>query len=77
MHKDDSYFMNQVDSFGDTIEQEETTKFLESLGYSGVYLGGFSDLRLKFVAPGIKWRISEYDGSETLETEEDADFISF
>ena len=42
-------------------------RFIESLGYSNVYMGGAYQLEVEWVKPGSYVRITEYDGSEGLE----------
>ena len=76
-HKDDRKFMSQIDSFSDTAAKKEAKAFFESLGYKSPYLGGFSDIELKWVSRGTYWRITAYDGSEYLETFENAGFNVF
>ena len=76
-HKDDEDFMANVDSFSENDDKEEVAAFFESLGYHSVYLGGFNQIVMRYVKPGVKWKISEYDGWESLETENDDDFIAF
>lgn len=41
-------------------------KFMESIGYTNVYCGGWRDMKLEWVPKGVKWRIDEYDGSEGI-----------
>lgn len=48
----------------DAIEQYTEEK------YGGYYYGGIADLTVKWVPVGAKFRIHEYDGSETLVLEE-------
>ena len=40
-------------------------------------MGGFYKIELRFVKPGVGWKIEEYDGSEKLVTVEDEEFIVF
>lgn len=35
--------------------------------YPGTYLGGISDIEVEWVAQGTRFRINEYDGSESVE----------
>ena len=55
---------------------DEMEEFLNSIGYKNVYMGGYSDLDLEFVTPGIKFYIDEYDGAESLITENDGRFCT-
>lgn len=59
-------------------ETIKTTKELfESFGYAEVYFGGFTDIELVWVDKGRYFRIDEYDGMESIEYLEEADFIVF
>lgn len=47
--------------------EEITENWLKSIGYDNVYVGGFAgDLEVIFLTPGTKFRIDEYDGSESV-----------
>lgn len=81
-HKDDEEFMATVDEFGfggasESAAHKEAMEFFSSLGYGTPYMGGFEDIELEFVEKGMPWRITEYDGSESLETFDTAGFITF
>lgn len=41
-------------------------RFLKSLGYEDVYMGGYDGLVLKFVPKGTMFYITEYDGCEGI-----------
>lgn len=43
--------------------------------YPNVYVGGIDGLTVEFVSPGTKFRIDEYDGSESLIRQEDDEWI--
>ena len=44
--------------------------------YGGyIYTGGMSQLKIKWLVPGTKFRITEYDGSEDLEFDENIEWI--
>lgn len=75
-HKDDAEWMSTVD-YGVSPAAKEAKGFFESIGYGDPYMGGFDQIVLKFVGPGVWWRITEYDGSESLETFENAGFVKF
>lgn len=49
---------------------EDMEKFLVSIGYEHVYMGGYYSLRLQWVPKGQLFCIHEYDGSESIETPE-------
>ena len=44
--------------------------FVESLGYSRPYMGGYDSLRIEYIPRGYMFCIYEYDGSESIETPE-------
>ena len=60
----------------DTMKEgeEEVSAFLETLGYHNTYCGGWYQLELRWVPVGKSFRITEYDGFETLLYLEDAGF---
>jgi hypothetical protein len=47
----------------------------ENLNEENVYTGGVMDLEIAWVPVGTKFKISEYDGSESIIFEEDLDLI--
>lgn len=49
---------------------EEMRSFLDEIGYSNVYMGGYSNLEIKWVPKGQMFCIHEYDGAESIETPE-------
>lgn len=49
---------------------EEMKEFLESIGYSNTYMGGYSSLRIEYIPRGTMFCIHEYDGSESIDTPE-------
>lgn len=78
-HKDDEKFMREIDAFSDNNAAKcEAREFFNSIGYEKMpYMGGFNQICLEFVPKGVPFRISEYDGNETLETFDDAGFMTF
>ncbi len=48
-------------------ETLEAIEFFESLGYHGLYFGGYKPNMVKWVRAEAIWRVSEYDGSEIIE----------
>ena len=44
----------------------ELEEFLDSIGYGGVYTGGYNGLDITWVPVGSRFAITEYDGSEGL-----------
>lgn len=75
--KDDKEFMKKIDTFTGNDAKIEAKNFMKSIGYSDLYMGGFSDITLQYVEKGVPWRITEDDGYEKLETWDDAGFITF
>jgi hypothetical protein len=49
--------------------EEITEKWLMDIGYEG-YTGGRKQLIVEWLAPGTRFRVEEYDGSESLVTQE-------
>lgn len=48
------------------IDTDEFEKYLDSIGYKGVYMGGADDLTIYWVKTGQSIYIDEYDGLETI-----------
>jgi hypothetical protein len=46
-----------------------------AIKYPDMYMGGVSDLTVEWVPQGTLFRITEYDGSETIELKEADDWI--
>lgn len=59
-----------VDDNLDKLETYITLKYPEA------YLGGVSTLKVKWIPVGTKFRIVEYDGSESIEIKDDLDWIT-
>lgn len=55
-------------SNGECVGEKGFTKFLGDIGYKAdsIYLGGVRNIEVKKVNVHDKWRISEYDGWESL-----------
>lgn len=61
----------------DGREMDITEEWLEKeLGLEGVYTGGRDGLYIKWVPEGTKFRIDEYDGAETIITDEDLNIVA-
>ena len=56
------YWLNERPSSSDMC------KFLESLGYEDIYMGGYKSLTIQYIPRGTMFCIHEYDGSESIET---------
>lgn len=63
-------------TFGKKIKHDELRDWLESIGYHNVYTGGWEDIRIEWVDKGTMFRISEYDGAESLETPQSKDWCT-
>lgn len=46
---------------------DELDKFLESIGYHGIYTGGWDDILIHWVDKGTMFKIDEYDGAESID----------
>lgn len=49
------------------MPEERVKKYLESIGYYNVYMGGWDTIDIVWVPIGSYWRIEEYDGAERVE----------
>jgi hypothetical protein len=60
------------------VEQEEFDKVLTymELKYPDAYTGGLEDLQVEWVPVGARFRIDEYDGSESLVLEENEHWMT-
>ena len=47
-----------------------------TLKYPNIYDGGMWDLRVAWIPEGSMFRINEYDGDESIELKDDADWIT-
>ena len=58
-------------------EMDITEEWLKSeLGLEEVFTGGRDGLYIKWVPEGTRFRIDEYDGAETIITDEDLDMVA-
>lgn len=57
--------------YGKYVSLDKLKTFLESIGYEGVYCGGWKNIVIEKIKPNCKFRIDEYDGSEELISYED------
>lgn len=46
-----------------------------ALRYPDIYTGGIEDLQIRYLPVGTRFRINEYDGNETLEVQEEMNWI--
>ena len=73
--KELAYDKRIVEKWLEDVSADEMCNYVESLGYTRPYMGGYRDLELEFVPRGTVFRIHEYDGSEYIETIDDMDMI--
>ena len=61
----------------DGREMDITEEWLKSeLGLEEVFTGGRDGLYIKWVPEGTKFRIDEYDGAESIITDEDLNMVA-
>jgi hypothetical protein len=48
----------------------------KEIGIPNVYCGGASDLRIEWMPEGTPFKIDEYDGSESIITQDDFDSVA-
>ena len=65
--KDDKDLCKKISSLN-TDENKKASKYFESLGYEDVYFGGFKDLVIEWIPEGVRYKIDEYDGCESIVT---------
>lgn len=71
----DPTVVNFVLTITDKVERTEKIGVYATLKWPDAYLGGASDLRVEWLTPGSAFRIQEYDGSESVETIGNVDWI--
>ena len=65
-----AYDKRIIEKWLEKATSDEMCDYIESLGYRRPYMGGYYDLRLRFVPRGTMFCIHEYDGAESIETPE-------
>ena len=55
--------------------QEQIEAYV-TLKWPGAYIGGLRDARVEWVAPGVEFKITEYDGSESLQFRDSEEWIT-
>ena len=60
----------RVVHYVETGEKELIASYIEAV-YPDVYCGGVDDLVIEWMPEGTRFRINEYDGSESVEYEQD------
>ena len=73
-HKDDEEYMKKLDKYDNNEVKENAEKLFQSWGYEGTYFGGFKQIELVWLPIGTLYRINEYDGSESIETNDSVDW---
>lgn len=63
-----AYDKRIIEKWLEKVSSDEMCDYIESLGYRRPYMGGYHDLRLRFVPRGTMFCIHEYDGAESIET---------
>jgi len=56
-------------------QMAELTTYV-TLKYPGLYTGGMKDLSVAWVSVGTEFRISEYDGAESIELKDNTNWIT-
>jgi hypothetical protein len=68
--EDIAYDKRIIEKWLEGTTSNDMCDYIESLGYRRPYMGGYRDLRLKFIPRGTMFCIDEYDGAESIETPE-------
>jgi hypothetical protein len=55
-------------------QYDELATYVE-LKYPGIYTGGLKNLKVEWIKEGSQFRVVEYDGSESIEVQEDMDWL--
>lgn len=55
-------------------QYDELATYVE-LKYPGIYTGGLRQLEVAWIEEGKKFRVVEYDGSESIEVQDDIDWM--
>lgn len=63
-----AYDKRIIEKWLENVTSKEMCDYLESIGYGRPYMGGYNDLRLRFIPRGTLFCIHEYDGAESIET---------
>ena len=67
-------FLPEIVKLVENKQQHLILDKMNQLGYTGYY-GGYNDLKIEWVDVGTRFRITEYDGSEGIEYENDCVWI--
>jgi len=64
--------IRNIDNYRLRSEDLDQVEEIAKVKYSGAYLGGLRDaLEIEWLKPGTDFMVHEYDGSETIMTQED------
>jgi len=55
-------------------QYDELATYVE-LKYPGIFTGGLNQLQVEWIEEGKKFRVVEYDGDESIQVEDDIDWI--
>ena len=55
---------------------QERAEAIAQIKYPNSYLGGLHDLQVKWLPVGTQFRVTEYDGSESIEVNTEIDWIT-
>ena len=55
-------------------QYDELATYIE-LKYPGIFTGGLRQLQVEWIEEGKKFRVVEYDGSESIEVQDDIDWM--
>lgn len=65
-----AYDKRIIEKWLEKVTSREMSDYLKSIGYGSPYMGGYGDLRLRFIPRGTMFCIHEYAGAEPIETPE-------
>lgn len=57
------------------LNEEDPTPIAEEK-YPSAYHGGCSSLKVEWINKDVRFQINEYDGSESIETEDETDWLT-
>ena len=55
-----------IEAFESGMSEKDMQKYLSSIGYDNVYMGGYDACVLEEVPKGTMFEITEYDGHESI-----------
>lgn len=74
-HIEELLYEPRIVHYVETGEKELVKSYLEEV-YPDVYAGGVDDLEILWMKEGTRFRINEYDGSETVEFDYSVEWIT-